>query len=83
MFGGNTLEGTVFKLFNDPNEHDRPTIEDHVPWTFGYKLGSPENKKIANKIENFYLQYLKQNPAALKFRVSLNEYALHYITCFK
>lgn len=73
IIGYNSLEGTVFELFKNPNECSRPTIEDHVLWNFDYKLGSQECKKIANRIQTFYgsNKQLMPNNAAARYRVSL------------
>ncbi|KAJ3619367.1 hypothetical protein MTP99_005055 [Tenebrio molitor] len=54
MIGFTSSEGMCFEVFKDPNNPDRPTIEDLIPWGLGYEPGTAESQALATKIKKFY-----------------------------
>lgn len=72
IVGYNTLEGTIFDIFSNPDEPGRPTGEDYVLYNLNYRQNSSASKEAANEIYQFYYndkQMMQDN--TIKYRVSL------------
>lgn len=72
LIGHNTLEGTIFDIFTNPDEPGRPAGEDFVLYHLNYKQNSLASKKVAYEIYEYYYnnkQIVEDN--TIKYRVSL------------